>query len=92
MRINFAHFYEHSTSGGRVDLAVFEARPRSGLDSDNADLLFSLTAQARSAGHKIDQSALAYEEQGQIRYYGDKDLVKYLSQSGLPQWTHSIDV
>jgi len=91
MRINFAHLRERSTSGGWIDFAVFDARSSSGLDPDNADVLARLTAQARSAGHKIDQSALAYEERGQIRFYGDQNLVAYLSQNGLPQWTHWID-
>ena len=91
MRINLAHLREPSTSGGWIDFAVFGARSSSGLDSDNAALLARVTAQARSAGYKIDQSALAYDERGQIRFYGDKNLVDYLSQNGLPQWTHSID-
>ena len=91
MKINFAHLRERSTSGGWINFAVFDARSPSGLDSDNADVLARLAEQARRAGHKIDQSALAYEKQGRIRFYGDKNLVDYLSQNGLPQWTHSID-
>ncbi len=90
MSINFAHIRERSTSGGWIDFAVFEARSSSGLDSDNASVLARLTAQARGAGHKIDQSALAYSDQGRIKFYGDKNLVEYLSRTGLPQWTHSI--
>jgi len=27
-----------------------------------------------------------------LEFYGTKDLVQYLSKSGLPQWTHSINV
>ncbi len=34
--------------------------------------------------YKIDQSALAYDERGQIRFYGDKNLVRYIDgPSGL---------
>ena len=92
MRINFAHLRERSTSGGWISFAVFDARSSSGLESDNADLLAELTGQARGAGYKIDQSALAYSEQGQIRFYGTKNLVDYLSKSWRPQWTHYIDI
>ena len=92
MKINFAHLRERSTSGGWIDFAVFDTRSSSGLESDNADLLERLTAQVISAGYKVDKSALAYEERGQIRFYGTKDLVDYLSRNGLPQWTYSIDV
>lgn len=91
MRINLAHIRERSTSGGWIDFAVFDARSSSGTDSDNAALLAQLTAKARASGLTVDQSALAYDEAGRIRFYGTKHLVDYLSRSGLPQWTHQID-
>ena len=91
MRINFAHIRERSTSGGHIDFAVFDARSTSGSDLDNAQVLAGLTAKARLAGHKIDQSAIAFGQNGQLRFYGTKNLVEYLSRRGLPRWTHTLD-
>jgi len=92
MKINLAHIREKSTSGGWIDFAVFDAKSTSGTNSDNAVLLADLTAKARTSGLKIDQSALAFKQAGQIRFYGDKNLVDYLSRNGVPRWTHKIDV
>lgn len=92
MRINFAHIRERSTSGGWIDFAVFDAKSTTGLDSDNAKLLVQLTLQAQALALKIDKAALVYEQNGQIRFYGTKDLVDYLTNSGIPQWTHYLDV
>jgi hypothetical protein len=82
---------ERSTSGRWIDFAVFDAKSSSGSDSDNKTLLGQLSAKARLAGLKIDQSALAYEKNGRIRFFGSKNLVNYLSNNGVPQWTHEID-
>lgn len=92
MQINVAHIRERSTSGGAIDFAVFEAKSNSGSDSDNGTLLSQLTMSARAAGLKVDQSALAYSYNGRIKFYGSKNLVDYLSNSGVPNWTHKIDV
>jgi len=91
MKFNFAHIRERSTSGSPIDFAVFDARSTSGLDDDNAQVLADLTARARLAGRKIDQSALAFIKNGRLMFYGTKNLVDYLSKRGLPQWTHSLD-
>lgn len=91
MRINFAHLREHSTSGGWVNFAVFDAKSVSG-DSGNSQLLAQLTAQVRAQGLRVDQSALAFTQNGRVRFYGTETLVNYLSRVGIPGWTHSIDV
>lgn len=91
MRINFAHIRERSASGGWIDFAVFGTRSNAGTDEANAGVLARLTMRARASGKKIDQSALAYQENGRVRFFGDKNLVDYLSRSGVPQWTHWID-
>lgn len=91
MRINYAHLRERSTSGGWIDFAVFEAHAANGTDSGNAHVLARLTAKARAAGQKIDQSALAFQEHGRIKFYGDRKLVEYLSKAGVPRWTHTIN-
>lgn len=92
MQINVAHIRARSTSGGPIDFAVFDARSSSGMNSDNDLLLAQLTAKARAAGLKVDQSALAYNHNGRIQFYGSKHLVDHLSQQrGIPGWTHKIN-
>jgi len=91
MRVNFAHIRERAVSGGYIDFAVFDARSASGSEAANAEILARLTAKARMAGCKIDQSALAFEENGRLKFYGTKSLVDYLAKAGLPRWTHTID-
>lgn len=92
MRINFAHIRERATTGEPIDYAVFDARSNSGTDHDNAMVLSDLTAKARGAGYKVDQSALAFAEHGRVKFYGTDTLIDHLSRRGLPQWTHYIDV
>lgn len=92
MRINFAHIRERSTTGGWIDFAVFGARSASRSQSSDSEVLADLTIRARRAGYKIDQSALAYEENGGLSFYGTKNLVDHLSRTGLPRWTHWLEV
>lgn len=89
MQIQFAHLRERSTSGGWINFAVFAAKS---TNNDNPGLLSRLTAKVRAAGYAVDQSALAYTEFGRITYYGDKNLVAYLSKRGVSHWTHSMEV
>lgn len=91
MKINLAHLRERALSGGWVNFAVFDARSSSGSRDDNARLLAQLTAKARHANLQVDQSALAFMSGGRVQYFGSPPLVDYLSQSGLPGWTHTID-
>jgi hypothetical protein len=91
MKINMAHLREKSTTGGWIDFAVFDAKSISGTDSDNQELLSDLVVKARLNNLKIDQAALAFQQHGQIRFYGHKNLVDYLAKNGVPSWTHSID-
>jgi len=89
MKINLAHIRERSTTGGWINFVVFEAKSTT---NSNNQLLVQLTSQARSNGLKVDKSALAFNQNGRLKFYGTNDLVDYLSKSGLPRWTHSIDV
>ena len=91
MRINYAHLRERSTSGGWINFAVFEARSVSGTDSANSEVLARLTTKARASGQRIEQSALAFQEHGRIKFFGDRKLVEYLSKAGAPRWTHTLD-
>lgn len=91
MKVNLAHLREHGRSGGWINFAVFDARSSSGTRDDNSRLLMQLTAQARLANLRIDQSALAYRSGGQVQFFGSPPLVEYLSKAGVPGWTHTID-
>jgi hypothetical protein len=92
MRIEFAHIRERAAAGGWIDFAVFDAKSTTGTDADNARLLHQLAMAAAGSGLKIDQSALAFNSGGQIRFYGTPPLVAYLARSGVPRWTHYVDV
>jgi hypothetical protein len=92
MNINLAHIRAQAASGGPIDFAVFDARSTNGSDTANSQLLAQLTARAKASGLKVDQSALAYSENGRIRFFGSKHLVDHLSKIGLPRWTHTISV
>jgi len=88
-KINLAHIRERSTTGGWINFIVFDAKSTTG---NNEKLLTQLTSQARANGLQVDKSALAYTRNGRLEFYGTKDLVQYLSNSVLPQWTHSINI
>jgi hypothetical protein len=89
MKIKMAHLRERSTTGGWINFAVFDAKSTTG---DNAGLLRRLTMAARSSGLQVDQSALAFQSGGRIQFYGDTNLVSYLSKGWIPKWTHSVDI
>ncbi|MEX2376274.1 MAG: hypothetical protein WD942_11940 [Dehalococcoidia bacterium] len=91
MKINMAHIRERSTGGGWINFAVFDARSKSGSETDNAELLADLTRRARASGLKVDQSALAFTESRRVKFYGSKKLVDHLSRVGVPKWTHTFD-
>ena len=88
-KVSLAHIRERSTTGGWINFVVFDAKSTT---NNNNQLLSQLTSQARASGLKVDKSALAYNKNGRLEFYGTKDLVQYLSKSGLPQWTHTINV
>jgi len=89
MKVSLAHIRERSTTGSWINFVVFDAKSTT---NNNNKLLAQLTTKARNSGLKVDKSALAYRKNGRLEFYGTKDLVQYLSRSGLPQWTHTIDV
>jgi hypothetical protein len=89
-RISFAHLRERSTTGGWIDFAVFDAKPNSSSERDS--VLYQLTMAARQNGLSVHKSALAFRENGRNTFYGDRDLVDYLSKRGIPRWTHHLDI
>jgi hypothetical protein len=92
MKINLAHIRERSTTGGYIDFAVFDADANNRTNTSRNQLLMQLILKARRSGLKVDKAALAFEENGDVVFYGTPDLVNYLSNLGVPQWTHQIDV
>ena len=88
-KVSLAHVKERSTTGNWINFVVFDAKSTT---NNNDKLLTQLTSRARASGLKVDKSALAYNKHGRLEFYGTKDLVQYLSNNGLPQWTHTIDV
>lgn len=92
MRVPLAHVRHPAQSGGEINFCVFDARSNSGSDADNAQLLSQLTASARMNNLRVDQSALAFRSGGQLRFFGDRPLVEFLSHNGLPRWTHQLDL
>ena len=89
MKISMAHLRERSTTGGWINFVVFDARSTSG---DNAGLLRQLTIAARANGLQVDQSALVFQSGTRTQFYGDENLVSYLSKGFIPQWTHTINI
>lgn len=89
MKINMAHLRERAASGGWINFVVFDAKSTNG---DNDTLLYKLTQAARENGLQVDQSALAYKSGGRIQFYGDRNLVDYLSKGWVPHWTHTLDI
>jgi len=92
MQINFAHLKERSTNGGYINFAVFQADAKSNSSTARASVLADLTERARRSGLKVDQSALAFTENGRIKFYGSNNLVNYLSRGWQPRWTHSLSI
>lgn len=85
MRIQLAHLRDQG-----INFAVFAADAPSRLNSDRNDVLGNLTSKAEAAGLRVDKAALAFTEHGRLTFYGTPDLVRYLSQRGVPRWTHWI--
>ena len=92
MQINFAHLRAPARNGGDINFAVFEARANSSTDAARSSVLADLTMRARSSGLRVDQSALAFNENGRIKFYGSRNLVDYLSKSWIPNWTYKLSV
>jgi hypothetical protein len=92
VKVSFAHLRVPARSGGSINFAVFDARSSSGSREENSRLLAQLTAQARASNLRVDQSALAYTAGGRVQFFGNPNLVDYLSKAGVHGWTHSIDV
>jgi hypothetical protein len=87
MRIEMAHL---QTQG--INFAVFAADANDRTNSGRQRLLGQLVARARRLNLRVDKAALAFDEGGRTKFFGTRDLVRFLSSSGVPRWTHTLDV
>ena len=93
MKINCAHLRERAVNGGWINFIVFDACSNTRSSNDNNLLLQQLTLSAKRNGLKVNQSALAFQSNGRIQFYGSSNLVDYLSKNfnGIT-WTHTLDI
>jgi hypothetical protein len=87
MRIEMAHLRDHG-----INFAVFGADATNHTNTERQTLLAQLVGAARRNGMRVDKAALAFQEAGQIKFFGTPDLVNYLASRGVPRWTHTLDV
>ena len=88
MQIRLAHLHDQG-----IDFAVFDADAVARTTAARAALLAQLTRTARESGLRIQKSALAFNENGVLRFCGAPDLVDYLvSIGGVSRWTHTVNL
>lgn len=87
MQIELAFIHEQG-----IDFVVFNADARIHTRQARQELLDDLTRRARAQNWNVDKSALAFMEHGRLTFFGTPDLVRFLSASGLPRWTHVLPV
>ncbi|MDG2091005.1 MAG: hypothetical protein P8J61_07890 [Gammaproteobacteria bacterium] len=91
--VNLAHFRQQTATGDFIDFAIFDAKTESGNESDNLALLNNLTQSAiQMKKLKIDQAALVFKKNDELRFYGSTDLINYISRAGIPKWTHTLEL
>ena len=86
MRIKMAHLQVQG-----IDFAVFDADASSRSRRDREALLARLTGIAQQQGLRVEKAALAYENCGRVEFFGTPDLVEFLANNGVSQWTHEIE-
>ena len=87
MRIEMAHIQEQG-----INFAVFNADATNHTDAGRQALLGRLIIAAQRNRLRVEKAALAFEEGGQIKYFGTPDLVRFLAPRGVPRWTHTLNV
>ena len=88
MKIRLAHNTIQNSS-----VAVFQANAVTNTDQARAQVLADLTRKARANNLRVDNAALAYQYNWQLRFYGTPDLTKYLANGGYYnlRWTHELE-
>ena len=89
MKVNYAVLQEQ-VSDRLSNNVVFQAGAPSSLESEQMELLRQLMMHVRRKGLNVHQAALAFEEEGELKFFGSRNLVDHLSENGLPGWTHSL--
>ncbi|MCA9488989.1 MAG: hypothetical protein KC621_03680 [Myxococcales bacterium] len=75
-----------------IDCAIFGADARIPTNQARGALLAGLTSRARMAGLAVSKRALAFSQGGRLTFFGDRDLVAYLtSNAWAVSWTHEIE-
>jgi hypothetical protein len=92
MRIEFAHLRRRSTTGHDIDFAVFDAKANDNTPEGRDELLAQLTMTAQSMGLIVEAAALMYDENRQIKTWGDPFVLDVLSKEGVPRPTHYVDM
>lgn len=87
MTIRVAHLRHQG-----IDFAVFAADARSSTNHAREELLSDLVIAARRQGLKVDKAALAFRSGSRTTFFGTPDLVRFLSNLGVPRWTHTLTV
>ena len=87
MTIQVAHLQDQG-----INFAVFRADARSKNGAARSAVLIQLTELAKDNGLRIEKSALCFAENGSTKFYGTPDLVKYLSNMGVWNWTHKLTI
>ena len=88
MDIDFAH-----VRIGSASVAIFDADAQDRTHHGRQQVLADLTARARMNKLRVDRSVLVFTQNGRQMYFGDPDLVRYLSQSSIVlRWTHRLTV
>lgn len=70
----------------------FAADATTRTNAEQQELLADLVCAARSSGLKVDKVALCYSVGRRTEFFGIPDVVRYLIRSGVPRWTHTVQV
>jgi len=74
-----------------INCVIFDADARVPTNQARSALLAQLASQARAAGLAVSKRALAFRQGGRLTFFGDDDLVRYLSNNpSALRWTHKI--
>jgi hypothetical protein len=87
MKVKIAHLRVQG-----INFVIAGADATTGLQHDRDAVLKRVWISARRAGLRVDKAALAFHEGGRLRFYGTPDLVRYLATSGVPGWTHTLEI
>jgi len=95
LRVEFAHFRVNVHGESYIKCAVFFSKANPNDDIFRDALLVRCTIAAELAQpdtRRFDAAALAYEENGQMVFWGHEFLMKYLKKNPLPKPNGWVEV